>query len=107
LVPMTSNAINEIQSFQKIDIKFLPITGNAARLTWERIRLEAGLTGLRFHDLRHEAISRFFEMGLTIPEVAVISGHRDSKMLMKYTQIRAEDIGRKLARIADEVLRKS
>ena len=36
----------------------------------------AGLSDLRFHDLRHEAISRFFELGLNIPEVAVISGHR-------------------------------
>ncbi len=27
---------------------------------------------LRFHDLRHEAISRFFELGLNIPEVAGI-----------------------------------
>ena len=32
------------------------------------------IEGLRFHDLRHEAISRFFEMGLTAPEVALLSG---------------------------------
>ena len=36
-----------------------------------------GIVDLRFHDLRHEAISRFFEMGLSVPEVALISGHRD------------------------------
>jgi hypothetical protein len=35
--------------------------------------------------LRHEAISRFFEMGLTTPEVASISGHRDIRMLMRHT----------------------
>jgi len=37
----------------------------------------AGTTDLHFHDLRHEAISRFFEMGLSVPEVTLISGHRD------------------------------
>jgi integrase len=40
----------------------------------------AGLVNLRFHDLRHEAISRFFEKGLSVPEVALISGHRDPRM---------------------------
>jgi integrase len=57
---------------------------NALRLAWERIRRRAGCTDLHFHDLRHEAISRFFEMGLTTPEVASISGHRDIRMLMRY-----------------------
>ncbi|MCK9189005.1 hypothetical protein [Acidithiobacillus sp.] len=35
---------------------------------------KAGIDGLRLHDLRHEAISRFFEMALSIPEVATITG---------------------------------
>jgi integrase len=42
------------------------------------------LPDLHFHDLRHESISRFFEMGLTTPEIASISGHRDIRMLMRY-----------------------
>ena len=45
---------------------------------------DPGCPDLHFHDLRHEAISRFFEMGLTTPEVASISGHRDIRMLMRY-----------------------
>ena len=55
---------------------------------------KAGVTDLRFHDLRHEAISRFFEMELSVPEVALISGHRDPRMLFRYTHLRA--IGRLL-----------
>ena len=35
----------------------------------------AGIKDLRFHDLRHEAVSRLFEMGLSVPEVAFIGGH--------------------------------
>ena len=35
-----------------------------------------GIVDLHFHDLRHEGITRLFESGLSIEEVAVISGHR-------------------------------
>ena len=56
----------------------------------------SGIKDLHFHDLRHEAISRFFEMGLSIPEVALISGHRDSRMLFRYTHLRAEDVAEKI-----------
>jgi integrase len=57
------------------------MSSNAFRLAWERVRLRAGLD----HDLRHEALSRFFEMDLTTPEVASISGHRDQRMLFRYS----------------------
>ena len=59
------------------------ITGNALRLAWELVKKRAGIEDLRFHDLRHEAISRFFEKGLSVPEVASISGHRDLRMLQR------------------------
>ena len=56
------------------------------------MRKRSDLCALRFHDLRHEAISRFFEMGLSISEVAVISGHKEARMLFRYTHLRAENI---------------
>ena len=73
-----------------------PVTSNGFRLAWDRLRCRAGLSDLRFHDLRHEAISRFFELGLNIPEVAVISGHKDPRMLFRYTHLRAKEIVHKL-----------
>jgi integrase len=73
-----------------------PITRNAAKMVWKRLVKRAGLVDLRFHDLRHEAISRFFEKGLNVPEVALISGHRDPRMLFRYTHPRAEKIAMKL-----------
>jgi integrase len=54
---------------------------------------------LGLHDLRHEAISRFFEMGLSVPEVALISGHKDVKMLFRYTHLRPNDVAEKMHRI--------
>ena len=56
----------------------------------------AGIIDLRFHDLRHEATSRFFEKGLNVMEVAAITGHKDLRMLQRYTHLRAEDLARKL-----------
>ena len=41
----------------------------------------------RFHDLRHEAISRLFERGLSVPQVALISGHQDYRMLARYVHL--------------------
>ena len=43
---------------------------------------------LRFHDLRHEAVTRLFERGLNPIEVGMISGHRSMSMLQRYTHLR-------------------
>ncbi|MEP3329363.1 tyrosine-type recombinase/integrase [Sedimentitalea sp.] len=42
---------------------------------------------LRFHDLRHDGISRLFEAGYDIPRVSLVSWHQDWSMLRRYTQI--------------------
>jgi integrase len=76
--------------------RLFPMSANAVRLAWERLKKRAGIRDLRFHDLRHEAISRFFEMGLSIPEVSLISGHRDVRMLLRYTHLRPADVAQKL-----------
>lgn len=57
----------------------------------------AGLTDLHLHDLRREGTSRLFELGLAIPEVAAITGHKTWSMLQVYTKPRAEDLAAKLA----------
>jgi integrase len=76
-----------------------PISANAFRLAWERAKKRAGVDGLRFHDLRHEAISRFFELGLSVPEVSLISGHKDVRMLFRYTHLKPENLAAKLREI--------
>ena len=55
------------------------------------------LRGLRFHDLRHEAVTRLFEKGLNPIEVGMVSGHKTLSMLQKYTHLRAVDLVTKLA----------
>ena len=96
-IPLTLNAQEIIAALPRSITGYLiPISSNALRLAWERARQRAGINDLRFHDLRHEAISRFFEMGLSIPEVALISGHKVYRMLARYTHLRTEDLVKRL-----------
>ena len=56
----------------------------------------AFLVDLTFHDLRHEATSRFFEKGLNPMQVAAITGHKTLQMLKRYTHLKAEDLAKLL-----------
>jgi len=62
-----------------------------------RLCRRIGIANLHFHDLRHEATSRLFEKGLNPVEVATITGHKDTRMLMRYTHLRAEDLVARLS----------
>jgi integrase len=98
-IPLTKAALALLQPLMgemDDDDHLFPMTGNAFRLVWERVKKRAGIVDLRFHDLRHEAISRFFEKGLTTPEVALISGHRDTRMLLRYSHAIRERVLEKL-----------
>lgn len=68
--------------------------------TWGLIKKNLGLEDLHFHDLRHEAVSRLVEAGLSDQEVASISGHKSMQMLRRYTHLRAEDLVKKLDKIS-------
>ena len=76
--------------------RIFPITPTAVRMAWDKLTRRAKLDDLHFHDLRHEAISRFFEKGLTVPEVASISGHRDIRMLFRYAHADGGKLAKKL-----------
>ena len=100
-IPLTDNAIKLITGLQATadtaDGRLFPITLNAFKHAWKRVQARAGLGDFRFHDLRHEALSRFCELGLSVPELSVISGHKDPRMLFRYAHLRADELARKLA----------
>ena len=73
-----------------------PIHFEGLKSLWRRAMKRAYIQDLHFHYLRHESTSRFFELGLNVVEVAAITGHKDLKMLQRYTHLRAEDLARKL-----------
>ena len=51
-----------------------------------------GIKDLHFHDLRHRATAQFFRMGLDIPRVALLTGHKTWGMLRRYTDIKPADV---------------
>lgn len=98
--PLTPKAVSLLydnlqENYTDTDHVF-PITGNAIRQAWSRLVRSLKIEDLHFHDLRHEAISSLFEMGLTVPEVAKISGHKDTRMLMRYAHADHAAISKKL-----------
>ena len=96
-IPLTPKCVSLISTLPRSITGYLiPITASALRQSFNRAKRRAGIDDFHFHDLRHEAISRFFEMGLSIPEVALISGHKDYRMLARYTHLRADDLLKKL-----------
>ncbi|EBW6364046.1 site-specific integrase [Salmonella enterica subsp. enterica serovar Oranienburg] len=64
---------------------------------WRAALQTLKIENLHFHDLRHEAISRLFELRtLNVMEVAAISGHKSLNMLKRYTHLRAYQLVSKL-----------
>lgn len=97
-IPLTSVAQGLLSALHSTEtLGPFTLSPNATKLAWARLTKRSGLTDLHFHDLRHEAISRFFERGLSVPEVALISGHRDYRMLFRYTHLKAEDVATNLS----------
>lgn len=78
--------------------RIFPVTEGTISSIFPRACQALRIEDLKFHDLRHEGVSRLFEQGYTIEQVALVSGHRDWKMLARYTQIRAKDLHRESAR---------
>ena len=80
--------------------QIFPYNGDAISAAFTRACKVLDIEDLHFHDLRHEGVSRLFEMGLNIPLVAAVSGHRSWSSLKRYTHVR--QTGDKWAWLSDE-----
>ena len=65
-----------------------PIT--SFRTAWRNATKAAGLPGLRFHDLRHTAITKLAESLASEQTIMAIAGHVSRRMLEHYSHIRME-----------------
>jgi integrase len=99
-VPLSSRALSalrDLDRIRRIDGRVFPWLGaDTVSHSFRRVCGQAGIVGLRFHDLRHEATSRLFERGLNIMEVASVTGHKTLQMLKRYTHPKAEELAVKL-----------
>jgi integrase len=68
--------------------EIFPYSVDAIGAAFTRACKILGIEDLHFHDLRHDGISRLFEMGKTIPQAASVSGHRSWSSLKRYSHLR-------------------
>lgn len=93
-VPLLGEAFDIVKRQPMAGDRIFPVTEGTVSTIFPRACNALGIADLKFHDLRHEGVSRLFEQGHSIEQVALVSGHRDWKMLARYTQIRAKDLHR-------------
>ena len=92
-VPLSTAALAVLDGLpRRLDGRVWGMRPDSISQAFERVCKAAGIEGLTFHDLRHEATSRLFEKGLGLMEVASITGHKTMQMLKRYTHLRAEDL---------------
>lgn len=99
MIPLSTTALKVLKSLPRHiggRVFWRWAASDSFNKTWVRACARAGIEDLRFHDLRHEAVSRLFEKGLNPMEAASVSGHKTLAMLKRYTHLRAEDLARKL-----------
>lgn len=98
-VPLSVKALEVIMQLGRKDSgRVFSYTPAGLKSTWRTAMLNLNIQDLHFHDLRHEAISRLFELGsLDMMEVAAISGHKSLSMLKRYTHLKAHRLVKKLA----------
>ena len=99
-IPLSKKAIETLQNIpRKINDSRVFWTWkrpDSFENSWRRMLGKTTIQNLRFHDLRHEACSRFFEKGFNIMETAHISGHKTLQQLKRYTHLKTEDIVAKM-----------
>tara|TARA_R110000823_G_scaffold130015_12_gene257927 strand:+ start:40360 stop:40824 length:465 start_codon:yes stop_codon:yes gene_type:complete len=78
--------------------RIFPYNSRSMSAAFTRTTTRLKINNLRFHDLRHAGITNLFKLGLPIELVSICSGHRDWKMLRRYTQLTADDV---LARVKE------
>jgi len=103
-IPLSDDAYQAIYGWyqetlkhRQTEVRLFNYKADSVTQAFNRACKKLEIEDLRWHDLRHEAISRLFESGkLDWMEVAHISGHKDLSMLKRYTHLKAEKIREKL-----------
>ncbi|MEX3690656.1 site-specific integrase [Paraburkholderia sp. BR14263] len=90
VVPLLPDAMTVIKRQPRLEGQphIFPFNARSFSSIFPRACTALKIADLRFHDLRHEGISRLFDMGMQTAQVALISGHKDWKQLARYTQVK-------------------
>ncbi len=81
-------ALRIARSMPRKEARIFPFHPDTISAAFTRACKVLEIEDLRFHDLRHEGVTRLFETGLSIPQAAAVSGHRSWASLQRYTHIK-------------------
>lgn len=93
-VPLLGESAAIIERQPRTGARIFPFKADSIGASFRRACERLQIADLHFHDLRHEGVSRLFEQGYTIEQVAIVSGHRDWKSLKRYTNLRPDSLHR-------------
>lgn len=85
---LTPEALRIVLSMPRALPEIFPYNPQSIGTAWSKACKFLEIDDLHFHDLRHDGVSRLFEMDWDIPRVASVSGHRDWNSLRRYTHLR-------------------
>jgi integrase len=95
-VPLSKRAKAILDTLPRsINGSVFQITQPTIAQAFPRACKRAGIEGLTFHDLRHEATSRLAQK-LPMHDLMKVTGHKDTKMLARYYHPKMEDLARML-----------
>lgn len=96
-VPLSTHAIQILSEMPRnLDGRVFPVTHEVVSQAFNRARKQAGVKDVRFHDLRHMAITRLAERLPNLIELSAVSGHKSLAMLKRYYHPNPELLAQKL-----------
>lgn len=108
VMPLTDRAIRLVEQLRALakpecERVFHPFTNpDSVSGLFHRWSIQAGLVDFRFHDLRHEGISRFVltQRNFTVNEIMLMVGHSNPAMLQRYSNLRGNELAAKMIRVS-------
>jgi len=109
-VPLNPEAIALLQGLRtqagtvSAGDRIFPTTYEAIGKAWRVACEQAGVRGVKLHDLRHTAATRYArEFNGNLPVIMQITGHKTVKMAMRYINIKAADVAQMMHGDEEEV----
>ncbi len=96
-VPLTKRAVRLLEVALAGQVagsaKLYPVAAYSVSQAVRRARVKLGYSSdIRFHQLRHSRITEVARKGLNLPQIMIVSGHRDIRSVQRYTHLNVKDV---------------
>lgn len=92
LVPLTTRAENELLKLKVFSTTERVFPFVDVKRAFKAVKDDAGMPDLRFHDLRHTAITRMVKGGISSAEAGKVAGHTQPQTTYRYINVDVETV---------------